>query len=409
MKHNTPTPNWPPGASPDWNCFQRWYFSWAEAQYQHLPANLVDQVRAVDRYIFSRRGAGAWMGGLLGTLGSALGMWAGGLPWWWSLFLSGLVMLLVFSVLMAAFVMPHEFSSWRKTALVVLKLMGLAVVAAAAVALLQDLLRTQPLLLQWWPRLNEGPAALGPSVWAALHLTLPLLGGAALVSTVLVWSVAKVRREQLQQALLTTQLQQERDAAAREALEFRLKLLQAQVQPHFIFNTLSALQHWVDVGDTRASPLLRALTAFLRRSAELLGRPTVTLGEELDLVRSYLHIMGARLGERLQSQVDVPEDCLGQDLPPGLVLSLVENALEHGIAPTLHGGTVTVSARRGADSLALQVSDNGQGLPPEWREGMGLSNSRQRLQHLYGDRARLSLKPLPQGCAACLDVQKSHQ
>nr|WP_316642736.1 histidine kinase [uncultured Roseateles sp.] len=203
-----------------------------------------------------------------------------------------------------------------------------------------------------------------------------------------------------QKALSSALLQQERDAA-----EAKLKLLQAQVRPHFIFNTLSAVQHWVDTGDARASPLLRALTAFLRSSAALLERPLVPLGEELELTRSYLQIMSARLGERLRFELDIAPDCLQQPLPPGLLLTLVENALEHGIAPSLGGGLLRVGAKPLAGGgFELRVSDDGVGLPPGWQPGIGLTNSRQRLRQQFGERAALSLAPLQPGTQACLRI-----
>jgi LytS/YehU family sensor histidine kinase len=201
------------------------------------------------------------------------------------------------------------------------------------------------------------------------------------------------------------QLVSERDAAARQAAEARLKLLQRQIQPHFIFNTLSAVQHWVDTGDPRAAPLLRELTAFLRGSTEALGRDVVTLAEEAAMVGHYLAIMQARMGERLRFAITIDPSLEAQPVPPGLLLTLVENAVEHGLAPTLHGGSVTLEARRRGDAgCAVVVRDDGAGLAAAWREGVGLANCRERLAARFGGAATLALREALPGCETVVEL-----
>jgi LytS/YehU family sensor histidine kinase len=216
--------------------------------------------------------------------------------------------------------------------------------------------------------------------------------------------VARLSRWRLHVRMRGLQLAAERDAAAREVAEARLRLLQAQIHPHFIFNTLSAVQHWVDAGDARASTLLRDLTAFLRGATEMLGRERTTLGEEVEMAGHYLSIMQARLGQRLTSRVDVPADLRGLEVPPGLLLTLVENAVEHGIEPALAGGCVSVSARAdlGAREVTVRVHDDGVGLAPGWQDGVGLANCRQRLAHRFGASARVDLLPLERGTSALM-------
>ncbi|MBI5259843.1 MAG: histidine kinase [Burkholderiales bacterium] len=200
-------------------------------------------------------------------------------------------------------------------------------------------------------------------------------------------------------------LEAERDAAARLAAEARLHLLQAQIQPHFIFNTLAALQHWVDIGDARGPGLLRELTSFLRGSTELLSRDQVTLADELALARHYLAIMQVRLGERLASHIDVAPDCLDQPLPPGLLLTLLENAVEHGIAPSLRPGRITLRAAREPGRFVLTVHDSGAGLAAGWHEGVGLANSRARLAHRFGGGASLTLREASPGTLAQVCIE----
>jgi hypothetical protein len=289
--------------------------------------------------------------------------------------------------LLSAWVRPERFSArqlWRIAAL-----MTVASYAGAFGSLF-GVHRSRPLpqTLDAWLDV----------LWRATPLQLM----AGLGVLLLLGAVGTARRGQLQRALVQLQLLHERDAAARQASEARLHLLQAQIQPHFLFNTLAALQHWVDTGDARAGELLRTMTAFLRGSTELLGRSQASLAEEVKMLRHYLTVMQARLGARLRFQIDIADECAAQMLPPGLVLTLVENALEHGIEPSLHGGCVHVNAWRDADDFCLTVSDDGVGLAQGWHEGVGLANSRERLAHAFGARASFSVaerNPAPGVCA----------
>lgn len=382
----------PTAAEPALNRFQRWYFGWAESYYRTLPVEQQEQARAIDLFLYSRRGLGAWLGALGAATGCTLGLWAASVPPGWALAIS---LLLVFVLMVgtgAAFLLPLQLPSLWRLLRAGVRLVTVFGLLGVGLFVLSQLAGPQP-------------QALGPLMLRAALLVLPVVAGLCLAGGTAFLVVTLVRREQLQKALGMALLQQERDAAAREAAEAKLKLLQAQVQPHFIFNTLSAVQHWVDTGDARASPLLRSLTAFLRSSAELLERPLVPLGEELELARSYLQIMSARLGERLRFELDIDADCLQLQLPPGLLLTLVENALEHGIGPNLSGGLLRVQAVRLADgAFELRVSDDGVGLQPGWQPGIGLTNCRQRLRHQFGERADLSLVALQPGTQACLRI-----
>ncbi len=239
---------------------------------------------------------------------------------------------------------------------------------------------------------------------AAVDAT-PILLALLLAVLVLVWGVAQIKRVQVQRELDGLRLEQEREASARQAAESQLHLLQAQIQPHFLFNTLAALQHWVDAGDPRAGPLLRDLTAFLRGSTALLAQPEVALADEAEAARQYLRILQTRLGARLAFSVEVAANCATRTLPSGILLTLVENAVEHGIAPALHGGRVQVQARCEADTLVLEVRDDGAGLAPQAGDGLGLANCRQRLQHRYGERASLNLLGLQPGACARVEVR----
>ncbi len=239
---------------------------------------------------------------------------------------------------------------------------------------------------------NVDPPRLLASVEVATRKSVPVLALVVVVMIVMMGIVARVKRVRLHNELAVMRIEQERDATARQLAESRLQLLQKQIQPHFVFNTLAALQHWVDEGDARSGPLLRALTTFLRGSTELLNQDRTTLAVEVDNVRHYLDIMAARLGGRLRYEIAIAAGTGDRPIPPGLLLTLVENAIEHGLSPALRGGTVRIVTVDDGDAWSLTVDDDGVGLAPGWAERIGLANCRERLRHLFGPGATLTLR-----------------
>jgi hypothetical protein len=378
------------------NRFQRAYARWAAPHYARMEPAVREQAELMDRFLYSRRGLGVWLGMAGAVAGTTLGLRYAGMGTGSALLLALLVWVGLPMSLLAAWLVPSKFAGptlRRKLPVFILMALlgGLAGFAAGHVAKHGSL---------DWMRLLD-------ALWRNLAILVPaVLAGAAGVFF-LTWGVAQTRRQMLERAVERERLARERDTAARHAAEARLKLLQAQIQPHFIFNTLAALQHWVDVGDPRAPGLLRTLTAFLRGSTELLGRDTVTLGAECEAVGQYLQIMQARLGERLRSEVEVDPTCAGRTLPPGLLLTLVENAIEHGIAPALDGGTVRVQVRCGPEGTTVTVRDDGAGLAPGWQDGTGLANCRERLRHHGDGRGTLALHALDRGTEAVLTLPEA--
>ncbi len=365
------------------NRLQRWYFGWAEPYYQRMPAEMQVQARAMDRFLYSRGGLWAWGGTLASVAGCSLGLGALGMPWWLAL---PVALALVFGLVMSlvtAWLKPDVLARGRLPRVVLMVLLG--AVLGVAFSFLGLNLAGQGARGGW-----------GAALEALLRVGLPAALLTALLLLLLMWTVASARRLQIQQELVRLNEAQRLERMAREASEARLRLLQAQIQPHFIFNTLSAVQHWVDSGDARASGLLRALSAFLRGTAELMLKPRVSLAEELALAEQYLRVMQMRWGvERLAYRVEAePELAARAELPPGIVLSLLENALEHGIAPALRGGRVGLSlSTLGPQAWCLELCDDGVGLAPDWQEGLGLGNCRARLDHAFGPAARLHLAP----------------
>ncbi|MEN9416759.1 MAG: hypothetical protein RI988_379 [Pseudomonadota bacterium] len=379
----------PPLSEGNW--LQRRYARWAEPYYRKMPPEQRAEAERLDCWLYSRHGWPAWLGVLIGlpALSAVLVRFA-------NFSLAGAAVVSLVAALMLWFYVaeawfwPDRFTALRRS---VWWRNGIGwTLLSGVTGAYSGFLATWDWAAKGWPELH---VLVLPGA-ALLAIGLPIFG--------LQWWIAAVRRRRLEQQLAAARAAEERAATARELAEARLRLLQAQIHPHFIFNTLSAVQHWVDVGDPRASPLLRELTAFLRGATELLGHERTTLGAEVTMVGHYLAIMRARLGERLHSRVEVPGELQGLELPPGLLLTLVENAVEHGLAPALAGGCVSVSAQTDpvAREVTVRVHDDGVGLAAGWQEGVGLANCRQRLVHHFGERARLDLIALPRGTTALM-------
>jgi hypothetical protein len=170
-----------------------------------------------------------------------------------------------------------------------------------------------------------------------------------------------------------------------------LALLQAQIEPHFLFNTLSHVLSTVEHEPTVAKGMLEHLTSYLRATLQRSRKSQHCLGEEQDLVAALLAIAAMRLGPRLRYQICIDPSLRDLALPPLLLQPLVENAIRHGVEPAVSGGEIRVDAERVGEDLMLRVTDTGKGLAEGAPEGVGLSNVRARLAGLYGDRGRLSL------------------
>jgi hypothetical protein len=184
----------------------------------------------------------------------------------------------------------------------------------------------------------------------------------------------------------------ERSELERQALDARLHLLQAQVAPHFLFNTLANVQALVDAGSPQASDVLRSLTAYLRAAVPLLHEPAATIERELQLVRPYLELMQMRMPDRLQYAMNVDPSALKVRCPPTTLLTLVENAVRHGIDPAEEGGRIDIDIERRGERCLVRVSDSGAGLQQSANGlGTGLTTLRERLQLIFGEAAHLRL------------------
>jgi signal transduction histidine kinase len=183
------------------------------------------------------------------------------------------------------------------------------------------------------------------------------------------------------------------ESLKRQVLEARMAAMQAQVEPHFLFNTLASIEHLIEVDPPRASRMHKQLIALLRASIPSMRETSATLGRELEVVRPYLEILKMRMGERLRAELSVPEGLYSANFPPMMLQSLVENAIKHGLEPKPDGGALAVTAQVVHGKLAVTVADTGVGFARAATAGTGtgLNNIRERLQLLYGEAAELRI------------------
>ena len=177
-------------------------------------------------------------------------------------------------------------------------------------------------------------------------------------------------------------------------MQAQLQLLQAQIEPHMLFNTLANLQGLISFDPDRAQLLLDQLIQYLRATLSSSRAEATTLEQEFKLMQAYLGLMAVRMGARLAYTLDLPDDLRSARLPPMLLQPLVENAIQHGLEPKIEGGHITVRASVDDDQLTLTVVDDGLGLDhPGQTKGtqLGVTNIRERLQVMHGAAASLSL------------------
>jgi sensor histidine kinase YesM len=242
------------------------------------------------------------------------------------------------------------------------------------------------------------------SLLASLLLGVPLnrasSGGTGLIGGVAITLFASIaatwyfmNRERVAQMRLAA------ETAGRSEVEARLKLLQAQIEPHFLFNTLANLHTLIGSDPARAQKMLEHLNDYLRATLDAARRDSGTLGEEFALLRGYLEVLAIRMGPRLAFALSLPEKLAHAKMPPMLLQPLVENAVKHGLEPKIDGGRVDVSAENSQGNLLIKVSDTGLGLgnSPAKGTGVGMQHVRDRLAAAYGGAASLEIAANPQG------------
>jgi signal transduction histidine kinase len=261
-----------------------------------------------------------------------------------------------------------------------------AVAAAAAAAFVRYAVGATPA--------DEGPRYM-------LMIFTSWLGSAAILVAGYVYYLRALSTDE---EARTAQLR--RSALETQQLATRLRLLQAQVEPHFLFNTLSNVRRLAQTDPGAGRTMLAQLTRYLRAALPRMREHETTLADEIELVRAYLGLQQVRMGARLETSIDAPPALLEARVPPMMLATLVENAIKHGIAPLAEGGAIRISAQKADGALKLTVADTGRGLAAAASgTGVGLANIRARLAALYGERADLRLEAnAPRGVAAIITL-----
>lgn len=242
------------------------------------------------------------------------------------------------------------------------------------------------------------------NIWMSEMAWQSLLIGLLFGTAISALFYLRSRMDQLEAELKERQLREAR--AEKERVGAQLRMLQAQIEPHFLFNTLANLSVLIRSDPATAERMLADLIRYLRATLQRTRESVSTLGDEMALLRSYLDIFSLRLGPRLRFAIDVPETLLSRPFPLLLLQPLVENAITHGIEPMVGGGELRIEARADNGRLRIVITDTGAGL----REGsdgtgFGLENVRQRLQALFGEAASLDVRGAQgQGVAATVEV-----
>ncbi len=183
-----------------------------------------------------------------------------------------------------------------------------------------------------------------------------------------------------------------RESLQAQMVEAHLCALQAQIEPHFLFNTLANVKRLYETAPARGREMLSSLINYLRAALPTMREPGSTLQREVELVRSFLTILQMRMGDRLTFAIEAPDELAAARVPPMVLPTLVENAIKHGLSPLPEGGHIDIRARSdGRDHLLIEIADDGAGFSASGGSGVGLANTRSRLAALYGSEASLSL------------------
>lgn len=239
-----------------------------------------------------------------------------------------------------------------------------------------------------------------PMLMGLVIFTAVAVGIGAVTVTLLVYRERAARAE-----VSIAQASTQQHVLEKQVLEARLKLMQAQIEPHFLFNTLANVQHLVESNPPLAGRVLSNLVTYLRAALPEMREGSSKLGREADMARAYLAIQGVRMGARLRFDVEIAPALREQPFPPMMLMTLVENAIKHGIDPLQEGGDIHVEAALDAAYIVVKVSDTGMGITEQTGIGVGLVNIRERLAALFGKEATLELSEnTPRGVVATLRV-----
>ncbi len=259
-------------------------------------------------------------------------------------------------------------------------------------------------VVSWWTLLLV--SSLGMILAAMLKSPQPFL--LLIVASIIIKVVAGGKRRAELRASQATQ-RAETEQLERTALEARMEALQAQIEPHFLFNTLASIDQLILTDPPRASKMQQSLIRYLRSAMPQMrdgSRPT--LGQQVELSRAFLEIMAVRMEDRLQANINVPEGLRSAVFPSMMLQTLVENAIKHGLEPKAAGGRLEISAEVVDGQLAVHVLDTGVGFTPKTDGGVGLANIRERVKALYNGRAELIISVPPAG-GTCATIKVPYE
>jgi sensor histidine kinase YesM len=247
-------------------------------------------------------------------------------------------------------------------------------------------------------------SGLSPSILFEKHSLLQFLFLGVMFGSIITYFFSS--REQIAESQAQAQEEKiKRLTSEKKAAEANLKLLQAQIEPHFLFNTLSNVLSLLDTNSDKGKSMLVDFIQYLRASLSKIREQKATLGQEMEMIQAYLNIFKVRMGDRLHYKIDLPEKLKANTFPPMLIQPLVENAIKHGLEPKVDGGEIFISGKANDGRLRLEVVDTGDGFKGGKNIGMGLSNIRERLQSIYGKSGRLILEEnQPHGLKATIEV-----
>ncbi len=251
-------------------------------------------------------------------------------------------------------------------------------------------------LIGYWIGLTLLGADMGRVVQSAPRVVVAIVTLSIIFSVV--WSRYLAGKTRLARAEADSE--RERTKAVelqRQAIDAQLRSLQAQIEPHFLFNTLANVVSLIGTAPADAQLMLERLIELLRASLTASRSERTTLGQETAMIAAYLDILRIRMGERLSYTMDVPAALMSAHIPPLSLQPLVENSVKHGLEPKLEGGRVHLSARVSDGSLQLDVEDDGLGFSANVGNGVGLENLRERIASLYGERGQLVVESLACG------------
>jgi sensor histidine kinase YesM len=236
------------------------------------------------------------------------------------------------------------------------------------------------------------PGYTGMQVWVGTSRQLATSFALSLCISAVLAFIWRRRVNELSGQIDLAEERERASAAERAAAEASLRALQAQIEPHFLFNTLANVTGLIHTQPDKAKQMLEQFIAYLRATLAATREHETTLGADFDTMKTFLSILQIRMGDRLKVRFDLPDDLRDISVPPMLLQPLVENAIKHGLEPKMDGGEVALIAKRVGNKIAITVADTGLGFQNSASNGIGLKNVRERVKQLYGDAGSVSIE-----------------